>query len=162
MASTTANGRGAPPAVADPPRIVGGFRTRVAILGVVVLAVFGALLLRLWAHQVLSGTHYLRAAQNNQLRTIRVQAPRGPIVDRNGRLLVTNVPGISIRIWPTDLPKDGRYDELRRLARLVLVDALFPSILLNLVLTAPVYALCRRLLRPPEWSDLATEVRLLG
>jgi len=47
-------------------------------------------------------------------------------------------------------------------ARLVLVNALFPSILLNLVLTAPVYALCRRLLRPPEWSELATEVRLLG
>jgi rod shape-determining protein MreD len=47
-------------------------------------------------------------------------------------------------------------------ARLVLVDVLFPSILLNLVLTAPVYALCRRLLRPPEWSELATEVRLLG
>ena len=47
-------------------------------------------------------------------------------------------------------------------ARLVLLDALFPSILLNLVLTAPVYALCRRLLRPPELAELATEVRLLG
>jgi hypothetical protein len=47
-------------------------------------------------------------------------------------------------------------------ARLVLLDALFPSILLNLALTAPVYALCRRLLRPLEWSELATEVRLLG
>jgi rod shape-determining protein MreD len=47
-------------------------------------------------------------------------------------------------------------------ARLVLVDALFPSILFNLALTAPVYALCRRVLRPLEWSELATEVRLLG
>jgi rod shape-determining protein MreD len=47
-------------------------------------------------------------------------------------------------------------------ARLVLLDALFPSILLNLALTAPVYALCRRVLRPLEWSELATEVRLLG
>ena len=47
-------------------------------------------------------------------------------------------------------------------ARLVLLDALFPSILLNLVLTAPVYALCRRLLRPPELAELATQVRLLG
>ena len=47
-------------------------------------------------------------------------------------------------------------------ARLVLVNALFPSILLNLILAAPVYALCRRVLRPPEWSELATEVRLLG
>ena len=130
MASTTANGRGAPPAVADPPRLVSGFRTRVAILGVVVLAVFGVLLLRLWALQVLSGSHYLRAAQNNQLRTIRVQAPRGPIVDRNGHVLVTNVPGISIRIWPTDLPKDGRYDELQRLAKLVRVP--FPEIVSDL------------------------------
>jgi len=130
LASTTANGRGAPPAVADPPRIVGAFRTRVAILGVLVLAVFGVLLLRLWALQVLSGSHYLRAAQNNQLRTIRVQAPRGPIVDRNGRVLVTNVPGISIRIWPTDLPKDGRYEELQRLAKLVRVP--FPEIAADL------------------------------
>jgi rod shape-determining protein MreD len=47
-------------------------------------------------------------------------------------------------------------------ARRVLVDALFPSILLNLALTAPVYALCRRLLRPVDWSELAGEVRLLG
>jgi rod shape-determining protein MreD len=40
--------------------------------------------------------------------------------------------------------------------------AAFPSILLNLVLTAPVFWLCRRLVRPPEWSDRAQEVRLLG
>jgi rod shape-determining protein MreD len=39
---------------------------------------------------------------------------------------------------------------------------LVPSIVLNLILTAPVYALVRRLLRPLERSDLATEVQLLG
>jgi penicillin-binding protein 2 len=48
-----------------------------------------------------------------------VQAPRGPIVDRNGVPLVTNVTGTSIRVWASDLPKSGRYTELRRLARLV-------------------------------------------
>jgi rod shape-determining protein MreD len=46
-------------------------------------------------------------------------------------------------------------------ARLVLVDALPPTVLLNLLLTAPVYALCRRLLRPLERPALG-EVRLLG
>jgi rod shape-determining protein MreD len=46
-------------------------------------------------------------------------------------------------------------------ARLVLLDALAPGIVLNLLLTAPVYAVCRRLFRPPAWSDLG-EVRLLG
>jgi penicillin-binding protein 2 len=89
------------------------------MLGIVALLVFGVLFLRLWALQVLSGSQYLRAAQNNQLRTMPVQAPRGPIVDRNGVPLVTNVTGTSIRVWASDLPKSGRYTELRRLARLV-------------------------------------------
>jgi rod shape-determining protein MreD len=44
-------------------------------------------------------------------------------------------------------------------ARLVLT-ALVPTILLNLILTFPVYALARRLLRPREW--VGREVRLLG
>jgi rod shape-determining protein MreD len=39
---------------------------------------------------------------------------------------------------------------------------LLPAIVLNLILTAPVYALVRRLLRPLERGDYATEVRLLG
>lgn len=37
---------------------------------------------------------------------------------------------------------------------------LFPTVVLNLILTIPVYALTRRLLRPREW--VAREVRLLG
>jgi rod shape-determining protein MreD len=39
---------------------------------------------------------------------------------------------------------------------------LLPAIGLNLILTAPVYALARRVLRPLERSDLSTEVQLLG
>ena len=39
---------------------------------------------------------------------------------------------------------------------------LVPEILMNLVLTAPVYALVRRLLRPLDRGDYATEVQLLG
>jgi len=37
---------------------------------------------------------------------------------------------------------------------------LVPTMLLNLILTFPVYALARRLLRPREWAP--REVRLLG
>jgi len=43
-----------------------------------------------------------------------------------------------------------------------MLEGLVPAIALNLVLTAPVYALVRRLLRPFERSDLTTEVQLLG
>ena len=47
-------------------------------------------------------------------------------------------------------------------ARLVLVDALLPTLLLNLALAAPVYALCRRLLRPAPALGRARQVRLLA
>src|SRR5437764_9493008 len=39
---------------------------------------------------------------------------------------------------------------------------ILPAIVLNLILTAPVYALVRRVLRPLERADYATEVQLLG
>ena len=50
------------------------------------------LFLRLWALQVLSGDRYLVAANDNRVRTIRLEAPRGPVLDRYGRVLVKNVP----------------------------------------------------------------------
>ncbi|MBV8258560.1 MAG: rod shape-determining protein MreD [Actinobacteria bacterium] len=39
---------------------------------------------------------------------------------------------------------------------------LAPAIAMNLVLTAPMYALVRRLLRPAQREDLTSEVQLLG
>jgi rod shape-determining protein MreD len=46
--------------------------------------------------------------------------------------------------------------------REVLLVSLVPTVVLNLLLTVPVYALVRRILRQPEWSGAAREVRLLG
>ncbi|MBV8063920.1 MAG: rod shape-determining protein MreD, partial [Actinobacteria bacterium] len=42
------------------------------------------------------------------------------------------------------------------------VESLLPTIVLNLVLTAPVYALVRLLVRPRDRTDYPTEVQLLG
>jgi cell shape-determining protein MreD len=42
------------------------------------------------------------------------------------------------------------------------VRSLVPAIVLNLILTAPLYALVRRLLRPAERDELTAEVQLLG
>jgi rod shape-determining protein MreD len=47
-------------------------------------------------------------------------------------------------------------------ARRVLLEALPPKVLLNLLLTLPVYALTRRLLALAAPTETATEVRLLG
>src|SRR5689334_6202335 len=42
------------------------------------------------------------------------------------------------------------------------VRSLVPAIVLNLILTAPIYALVRRLLRPAGRNELSAEVQLLG
>jgi penicillin-binding protein 2 len=107
------------PRAEQPYRLTPQLAFRIAILGALALLVFGVLFFRLWALQVLSGPQYLHAALNNQLRTVAVEAPRGPILDRNGRVLVTNVAGTAVQLWPADLPKQHRYAELQRLSRVV-------------------------------------------
>ncbi len=47
-------------------------------------------------------------------------------------------------------------------ARHVLVDSLPPAIAFNVLLTIPIYALCRRLLRQPVGTERMPEVQLLG
>ena len=113
------------PHVAEAYRLTPKLALRVGILGMLALAVFATLLLRLWSLQILNGEQLLRAAQNNQRRDIRVQAPRGPILDRNGNVLVTNVPGRAVQIWSSDLPKlrGVRLREIRALARVLGVPA---------------------------------------
>ncbi|HSI98131.1 MAG TPA: hypothetical protein VK926_07185, partial [Gaiellaceae bacterium] len=79
------------PRVREPHRLTRQLALRVGILGAVALLAFTVLFLRLWSLQILSGDEYLNAAQNNQLRLVRVEAPRGPILDRQGRVIVSNV-----------------------------------------------------------------------
>ena len=47
-------------------------------------------------------------------------------------------------------------------ARRALFETLLPGLGLNLILAAPVFALCRKLLRPFELSERTVEVQLLG
>jgi penicillin-binding protein 2 len=94
---------------------------RVAILGGVALIAFAVIFFRLWYLQVLSGDKYVAEAQNNQLRKIKVQAPRGEIVDREGRVLVRNRVGLAVKITPDKFPEDEseRAELYRRLARVL-------------------------------------------
>ena len=63
-------------------------RTRVAIVGVVVIALFSALLGRLWFLQVGSGQASVAVIAQNTFRAIQQESPRGLILDANGRVLV--------------------------------------------------------------------------
>jgi penicillin-binding protein 2 len=104
------------PRVEEPYRLKPQTAFRIGILGALALAAFGILFLRLWSLQVLSGDRYLQAAQNNQVRTLPLEAQRGAVLDREGRVLVTNKPATAVRIWLADLPKKRRYQELQLLS----------------------------------------------
>ena len=81
---------------------------RVAILGGVALALFAIVFFRLWYLQILSGDHYLAQANDNRVREIKVEAPRGRIVDRNGTVLVDNRTALSVQVAPERIPGPSR------------------------------------------------------
>jgi len=110
------------PGVEGPYRVTPQMAIRIAIIGIVAIALFAALFFRLWALQVISGERYLEEARNNQIRTFRAPAPRGAIIDRNGRLLVTNKPGTLVQLWPAallELTPEKRRTMFRRLGDLL-------------------------------------------
>ena len=91
---------------------------RVSILTGIAIAIFSVLFLRLWYVQILSGDKYREQANDNRIREIRVQAPRGDILDRNGKVLVANRTELAVQVTPQDLPPPGpeRSRELHQLA----------------------------------------------
>jgi penicillin-binding protein 2 len=92
---------------------------RVAVLGGVALVMFSIIFFRLWYLQVLSSASYVQQAQNNQVRDVSVQAPRGDITDRTGQTLVRNRTALALQIHTIDLPNSptARKKELQRLGR---------------------------------------------
>lgn len=63
---------------------------RLRITGVVVLALFAVLVLRLWSLQVLHARTYSKTVAANAIRTVTLPAPRGLIVGRHGTVLAGN------------------------------------------------------------------------
>ena len=86
------------------PTITPQLAVRVAIMGGVALTLFAIIFFRLWFLQVLSGNQYLAEAQNNQVRNISTQAPRGDVVDRDGTKLVTSRAATAVQVEVQSLP----------------------------------------------------------
>jgi penicillin-binding protein 2 len=90
------------------PPITPQLALRVAIFGGVALALFAIVFFRLWYLQVLSGEQYLAQANSNRVRALPIPAPRGRIVDRNGKVIVRNNFAAVIEVDPSSLPQEER------------------------------------------------------
>jgi penicillin-binding protein 2 len=73
-------------------------RLRLSILGVVAFSLFAALFARLWYLQVMAADQYNVAARANSTREVLVEAPRGRILDRNGKTVVDNRISVQVTI----------------------------------------------------------------
>ena len=124
---------------------------RVATLGFLALAVFGIVFFRLWYLQVLSGDDYQRQAADNRVRLERVQAPRGQIVDRQGRTLVDNKVATVVQLDPERLPAAAR-EQAAEWGRAMAVRARRPKGRRGEPLGVP----------PPATQDLRTRLRRLA
>jgi penicillin-binding protein 2 len=102
------------------PAMTNRLALRIALFGGVAVVLFAVLFFRLWLLQVLDGEKYLAEAKNNRTRSYRVSAPRGEILDRNGKILVSNRTSLALQVNPRKLPENPaeRRAELSQLASL--------------------------------------------
>jgi penicillin-binding protein 2 len=79
--------------------------TQYIILGIFLVLAYG-----LWRLQVMESNLYATLAEKNRIRNVPILAPRGKILDREGRIIVDNYPSFSallLRDTPHDLNADS-------------------------------------------------------
>ncbi|MGB6198756.1 MAG: penicillin-binding protein 2 [Candidatus Acidiferrales bacterium] len=77
-------------------------QARLAAVSYGIVALIGLLLFGFWNLQVIRTTYYAGMAERNRVRSIPIIAPRGSILDREGRVLVDNYPSFSVLLLRDD------------------------------------------------------------
>ncbi|KAA3663081.1 MAG: penicillin-binding protein 2 [Chloroflexi bacterium] len=83
-----------------------GVQGRLFFFRILIVAIFGILLYRVYWLQQTRGEELQAQAQENQFAILRSDAPRGVIFDRHGELLAVNLPSFNVTITPAFLPGD--------------------------------------------------------
>ena len=89
-------------------------KRRLVVVSVIVMIFTALIIARLWYLQIDHGDDYKDLAFNNRVRIRQVAAPRGHILDRNGKEIVTNRPSFNVVLIRED--SQNLEDVLKRLA----------------------------------------------
>ena len=84
-------------------------QARLAVASYVIVGMVGVLLLGFWKLQVIDADKYTQLAERNRVRMIPVIAPRGRMLDRDGRVLVDNRPSFSVLLLRDDPDQLQKY-----------------------------------------------------
>src|SRR6202167_3893095 len=72
---------------------------RLTAVQYIILAIFMILAYGLWRLQVVQSDMYASLAEKNRVRNVPILAPRGKILDREGRIIVDNYPSVTALMW---------------------------------------------------------------
>jgi penicillin-binding protein 2 len=75
-------------------------QARLSVLQSVAVVLIGLLGMQFWNLQVVRGRYFRTQADNNRSRAVALAAPRGPLLDRGGRVLVENRPSFNVVLTP--------------------------------------------------------------
>src|SRR5882724_4896766 len=79
---------------------------RLTAVQYIIVFIFLVLAYGLWSLQVMQSGKYALLAEQNRIRNVPILAPRGKILDREGRVIVDNYPSFSallLREQPREL-----------------------------------------------------------
>ena len=97
-------------------------RMRLRLIQAVILLLLGVLAVRLYVLQVVNGAKYAEVAQNQRIRLLPIPAPRGDILDRDGRVLVNSAPIYSVLLSREDTKGIDRNSLIEPLANALDLD----------------------------------------
>lgn len=76
---------------------------RLALISYLSVVFVILLMVGFWKLQVVQSGHFVDLAERNRVRSIPIIAPRGPMLDREGRILVDSYPSFSILLLRDDM-----------------------------------------------------------
>jgi penicillin-binding protein 2 len=98
------------------------FQDRFRYLYGILIIMASILFLRLWYLQILKGEDFKRDAEENRLKKIKIEAPRGMVFDRDRRVLLDNHPTFNVAITPQYFraaSREAREATIEKLAHII-------------------------------------------
>jgi len=72
---------------------------RIEISRIAVGAILSMLAVAYWIVQIVRGEYFFNLSENNRIRAVKITAPRGYVLDRNGTALVENEPAYTLHLY---------------------------------------------------------------
>lgn len=111
------------PSNAKPPVSRESTALRLTFLSALVVSIFVLLVARLWFLQVMTGSRFSAQAEDQSIRTIQVEAPRGDIVDREGVPIVDTRYAQVVSVRPDQMGDEATQEAtILELARILAMD----------------------------------------